>query len=311
MACFKPIQAYQSNNRKTINGKNLILFSPDWDCVPIKLPCSQCIGCRLDRSRQWAIRCMHEAKQHGENTFITLTYNDENLPVDESCSLKHWQLFMKKLRHKFPNNKIKFYQCSEYGETYGRPHYHACLFNVGFSDKEVAGHNNNIPYYSSELLASCWTNDKKESLGFSSLGEVTFESAAYVARYILKKLTGDLAEEHYTHVTRYGELVQRIPEATLMSRNPGIASDWFDDNYQDMYPNDKLIIKQGDKYIETNPPRYYDRKYEVIHPEAMEEIKLQRQIKAAKSDRNDLARLAAKEKITQQKLNQLPRNLPE
>ena len=250
---------------------------------------------------------MHEASLHEQNCFITLTYDDENLPVDESINVKDYQLFMKKLRHRFPDKKIRFFHCGEYGEKYGRPHYHAIIFGVDFSqDKIPGGQSNGIMYYNSPTLDKCWGK------GYATIGDVTFESASYVARYIMKKITGDEAEEHYQHVTRYGELVQRKPEYTTMSRKPGIAKKWIQKYQDDVYPDDVLIIRTKDgQYIPSKPPRFYDSHFEMENPDQMEIIRQERVRAGYLSDRNDTARLKAKETITRQKLKQLPRNLPE
>lgn len=106
MGCFTPLKAWQSINKKP-NGKSSISFSHSHNCpTPIELPCGQCSGCRLERSRQWAIRCMHEAQLHYENAFITLTYDEENLPLDNSLNLKHFQDFMKRLRYHYSKKKF-------------------------------------------------------------------------------------------------------------------------------------------------------------------------------------------------------------
>ena len=161
---------------------------------PEKLPCGQCVGCRLERSRQWAIRCMHEAQMHEDNCFITLTFNPESLDDRSnpwSLDVRDFQLFMKRLRKKYGAG-IRFYHCGEYGELNKRPHYHACIFGFDFPDKRLwkvtnSGHR----LYISESLDELWP------FGFCTIGNVTFESAAYVARYIMKKVNGDAAADHY------------------------------------------------------------------------------------------------------------------
>lgn len=106
MPCFSPLKAWQSHKKKS-NGKSSITFTENpTNTIPIELPCGQCSSCRLERSRQWAIRCMHEAQLHNENAFITLTYDDEHLPLDNSLNLKHFQDFMKRLRYHFSKKKF-------------------------------------------------------------------------------------------------------------------------------------------------------------------------------------------------------------
>ena len=140
MPCYYPIDGWRSKNVNPETGKRSIVFTKDQAFLdmPVKVPCGQCIGCRLERSRQWAMRCVHEAQLHEDSCFITLTYNDENLPDDASLNVKHFQNFMKEFRAAIAPKKVRFFHCGEYGEhngTYkheqsyglsslGRPHYH-------------------------------------------------------------------------------------------------------------------------------------------------------------------------------------------
>lgn len=193
MPCFKPLDAWRP--RESTGSKKLIFLYNPKTCestTPIQVPCGQCVGCRLERSRQWAIRCVHESKLHKDNCFITLTYNDANLPSDKSLHYYDFQCFMKRLRKQYPGSKIRYYMCGEYGENFGRPHFHACIFGFNFDDLKLWKVQNKQKLYRSKKLEKLW--DK----GHSSVGTVTFESAAYVARYIMKKVTGDAAKNHYT-----------------------------------------------------------------------------------------------------------------
>jgi len=266
----------------------------------LKRPCGQCTGCRLERSRQWAIRCLHEASLYENNCFITLTYNDQNLPEDRSLDVNHFQLFMKRLRKKY-GAKIRFYHCGEYGEQYGRPHYHACIFNHDFSDKQLWKTQNGVPLYTSADLNLLWP------YGFTSIGSVTYESAAYVARYILKKITGQNADDHYMWIDpASGQVHQRKPEYTTMSRRPGIARGWFDKYRTDVYPHDRVIINE----LQVKPPKYYDKLFEQHSPELMEFVKYQREEKQKLAvDNNTKDRLAVREEILLERLTRLPRTL--
>jgi len=127
MACYHPLQAYRL-------GDGQILFHDKGHGDPIELPCGQCIGCRISHSKQWAMRCVHEASLYDNNCFITLTYNPENLPPDCGLIKSDFQKFMKRLRKSYPSNKIRYYQCGEYGDKNNRPHYHALLFGFNFDD---------------------------------------------------------------------------------------------------------------------------------------------------------------------------------
>lgn len=193
MPCYSPLDAWRPDP-STGSKKLIFVYHPARCAGPtpdLQVPCGQCVGCRLERSRQWAVRCVHEASLYTDNCFVTLTYNDDFLPEDRSLHYRHFQLFMKRLRKRHGDG-VRFYMCGEYGEKQGRPHYHACLFNFRFSDMRLWQERNGVKLYRSAELERLWP------FGFCSVGEVTFESAAYVARYIMKKVTGDAAESHYT-----------------------------------------------------------------------------------------------------------------
>ena len=209
MPCYHPLDAART-------AAGIIIFHRNHSNIVevLKLPCGQCVGCRLERSRQWAIRCVHEASLYDDNCFITLTYRDADLPADMSLNLKHFQKFMKRLRKRFGSG-IRFYHCGEYGTLLGRPHYHACIFNFDFPDKKLFTIRDGINLYTSQALDELWP------YGFSTIGSVTFESAAYTARYIMKKINGDAAKDHYEYVNpSTGEISLRKPEYTTMSRLP-------------------------------------------------------------------------------------------
>ncbi|WNK14951.1 MAG: replication initiator protein [Microvirus sp.] len=291
MPCYHPISAWQLLNIKTANGKPTISFknpyaSPSPTRVGIKVPCGQCIGCRLERSRQWAIRCVHEAYGHEDNAFITLTYAPEHLPSDVSLKKNHFQKFMKRLRKAISPKKVRFFHCGEYGEQNQRPHYHACLFGYDFPDKILYTIRDECRLYRSPMLEKLWP------MGFATVGNVTFESAAYVARYITKKITGDLAETHYNG---------RTPEYTTMSRRPGIGKNWYNEFKSDVFPSDEIVLRG--KIL--TPPRYYDKQLEADDPILYEKIKLDRKDQAIQNAAdNTTARLAVKEmcKLAQFKL---------
>ncbi|AXL14704.1 replication initiator protein [Microviridae sp.] len=307
MACFHPLHGYYSRSEFTKTGKRKVIFnrSEAYEDKKITLPCGQCTGCRLERSRQWAIRCLHESQLHEKNCFITLTYSDDHLPTDGSLNHGHWVLFAKRLRKKYGKG-IRYYMCGEYGEQFARPHYHACLFNHDFEDKLQFSERDGIPLYQSEALNKLWSTPYGDPLGFASVGDVTFQSAAYVARYIMKKITGEKAEEHYTHLDQHGEIHERTPEYTQMSRRPGIGADWLKKYQADVYPSD-FVVLNGKK---CKPPKFYDRSYEVVDPDQLQKLKARRNTGARKNaPDNTPERLRVREKCLNARLNQLKRNL--
>jgi len=299
MPCFKPLTAWRSTEN-TSKGKKKIYFqkSPQ-TTTRLTLPCGQCIGCRLDRSLVWATRCVHEAALHDQNSFITLTYAPEHLPTDGSLIKWHFQDFMKRLRKSRYPQTIRYFMCAEYGEKFSRPHYHACLFGVDFPDKDPIKESEGIILYNSPALDEIW------GLGYTSIGDVTFETAAYTARYITKKITGDQAHNHYqTTCAHTGNLITLEPEYTSMSLKPGIGADWLEKYKTDVYPSD-YIIHRGKK---IKVPRYYDKIMELEGTD-IEAIKKLRKKKAAKfKDDNTPERLAVREQVKTIKFNQLSRS---
>ena len=281
------------------------------------------MGCRLERSRQWAIRCHHEASLYEKNSFVTLTYNNASLPASAEAGQpptgtlvkRHLQLFLKRLRKNYQGHTavqrddgswhypIRFYSCGEYGPMKGRPHYHLCIFNYEPSDLRFHKRDpeTGIDTYTSKILEKTWTH------GFTLTGQVTFESAAYVARYIMEKISGDQSTTHYETVdNQTGEVFQLLPEFTMMSLKPGIGKHWYDQYKSDVYNQDFVVIK-GKK---MRPPRYYDRLLEAEDPARFHSLKHTRLRNAEQhADDNTPARLQVRETIQKARLNLLPRNL--
>lgn len=268
MSCFHPLSAYRSLEVGPSGKRGIVFKSEDGlSGTDLKLPCGKCIGCLSDRARSWAIRCMHEAKSHVDNCFLTLTYDDEHLPKDNSVRLSVVQKFIKATRQKM--GKFSFFACGEYGEGLGRPHYHMILFGLDFPDKlheKGVGENR---LYSSKLLSKLWPN------GFALIGSVTFESAAYVARYVLKKKFGDAQRDHYVDLDRItGELKDLCPEFITMSRRPPIGGLWFQKYVTDVYGamHDGVYVDGR----EHPAPPFYDKQLEKVDPELYEIIKARR-----------------------------------
>lgn len=243
---------------------------------------------------------MHEASQHDHNSFITLTYSDEHLPAGGSLHKPDFQKFMKRLREQ-TQQKIRYYMCGEYGDKLGRPHYHALIFGYDFSDKTLWEIRKENKFYRSKQLEKLWR------LGYSSISEVTFSSAAYVARYVMKKINGQKAHDHYQKLDKEtGELIPVHPEYNSMSLKPGIASNWYEKFTSDVYPADNIILS-GKKY---RTPRYYDRKLKAAYPGAHEILKTRRKKQALKHLANNTPeRLKVRENIAIAKNKLNPRTL--
>lgn len=286
MSCVHPLKAYW-----TSGARDRITFDINRSLtrVPFSLPCGRCIGCRLSKAQQWGMRCLHEAKMHSVNAYVTLTYADEFLPPGGSLVLRDVQLFMKRLRKAREPSKIRFFLGGEYGEENCRPHYHALLFNCGFPDARVFSQNKRgEPLYVSDELAKLW------GLGHCTIGAVTFESAVYCAKYALKKVNGDLAQAHYEVYDEDGVIYDRKPEFAIMSRRPGIGAAYYERFGNEVRAHDSVVINGN----EVQPPRFYDSRSEQVDAATFEQHKRRRKRSAVlnRSD-NTPERLRVKEKL--------------
>jgi len=291
MPCYHPLNAMRSSSGIQFTGDTI---------GNIKIPCGRCVGCRLERSRQWSVRIMHESQLHAENSFITLTYDDAHVPSDYSLRYPDFQKFMKRLR-KHTGLPIRYYMCGEYGETFSRPHFHSCIFGFRPEDGVEFSKSGGNPIYTSEVLSKLWP------FGFSSFGELTFESAAYVARYVMKKITGDAAKSHYEVIDdATGEVIQRVPEFAHMSLKPGIGSGWYDKFHSDVFPHDEVIARG----FPCKPPRYYDKLLKRTNSVMHDEIKLQRVLdNYSKWRDNTPERLKIKETVKNAQISNLKRKI--
>lgn len=258
MACFHPIDAWQLETGEVIfveRGK--VLRS-------LRLPCGRCIGCRQVRVRSWALRCMHESQMHDVSSFITLTYDDDHWKP--GLVYRDFQRFMYRLRKRL--GPTRFFMCGEYGGQTLRPHFHALLFGQGFPDREPLSST----LYRSRTLEDLWR------FGFSSVGDVSMQSAGYVARYALKKVSGDRAAAHYERLdTRTGEIVSVVPEFGHMSLKPGIGFSWFAKYWQDVFAARDGVVVKG-RVVPS--PRYYCRLLESIDPDRVDELEFERYVKS-------------------------------
>lgn len=301
MPCFHPLKGYYARKTNPETGKRSVVFNSNEGYYDHKvaLPCGRCIGCRLERSRQWATRCVHETSLHTQNCFITLTFREacplDGTKTDPTVSLykHHFQRFIKRLRkHVFGNSKgtLRYYHCGEYGEEKGRPHHHAILFNYDFPDKKYKKTVNGNNYYTSRTLQNLWPH------GNSIIGDATFESAAYVARYVTKKINGPLAKAHYG---------ARLPEFSTMSRRPGIGKGWHDKFADEAFGNDFVIIR-GHK---CKIPKFYNKCYELTNPAEYGNVRADRVYAQRNNKNNAPERLEAGEAIQTARFGLLKRTI--
>lgn len=287
MPCYHPLKAFyrlsedgkkdiafchsKAEAKRSTLFRNGILYKD-----VIDIPCGQCIGCRLEYSRQWAVRCVLESRQWNDNFFLTLTYDDDHLPSEvhsfvnedtgevEKDFLSHplvpddLKKFMKDLRryfsYHFHHDNIRFFACGEYGDKNGRPHYHVILFNCPIPDLQSSMtmfSHSGFDFFESEILSKIWNK------GLVGVGDLTFESCAYTARYIMKK--------HKGKDRNFYQENGLVPEFTRMSRKPGIGGTFFDDNMEKIYRYDSVMISnsRGD-VITMKPPKYYDRLFDLV-----------------------------------------------
>lgn len=303
MACFHPQTVYPSLEVNP-SGKRSATWNPHqgYEDLAYVIKCGQCQGCRGSRALMWAARCHHEASLYEDNSFLTLTYSPENLPLHGTLDYQDHVRFIKRLRKylsplnphaRLYSRKIKYYACGEYGEKDLRPHFHTCLFNLAFADKELWKTQNGSPLYQSVTLTKLWGK------GLAVIGDLTFASAAYVARYILKKMTGPQSELHYQleHPIT-GDIHQAEKERALMSQGIGIS--WLEKFKGDVYPQDFFHIN-GKK---VSPPKAYDKWMEKNDPNLMARVRARRNVSAEQHEQNNTyERLRVREELLSIKQN--------
>jgi len=295
VACYHPLKAFRTPTGVVFQelGRHDIIGD-------IELPCGQCIGCRMRRASDWELRVMHEASMWPENCFVTLTYAEGNLPAYGSLDYRDFQLFMKRLRFEFAPREIRFYMCGEYGEARGRPHFHACLFNLDFADKEPVGTSKSGQvFFTSAVLSRLWGK------GIVSVQPLVRETASYCARYIMKKVLGDDAKTAYSVVDSDGEVHFRTPEFARMSLRPGVGAAWLDKFGGDVYPLDSVVAGG----VRRQVPRFYDRRARRggVDLEAIE-FEREKRARAASADNTD-DRRQVREKVHLAKVRNLKRDL--
>lgn len=291
MTCYHPLKAFnlgiKDNGKKALKvcsfDTSFYLYRgkyyTDYDLVP----CGQCAGCRIDRSRQWANRCLLEMEYHPSTYFVTLTYDEMHLPktfyADEdgvkqelgNLVKRDFQLFMKRLRKKYAaryDNKLRFFACGEYGSHTFRPHYHAIIFGLQLDDLVYYKRSGNDDiYYNSEFLQSCWRDEHGFDIGYAVVAPANWSTCAYVARYITKKLTGPEGKFYSEHNLE--------PEFSLMSRKPGIAR-WYYDDHPDLYDYNFINISTPDGGKKFPPPKYFDKLYDLDCPDESAALKERR-----------------------------------
>lgn len=233
----------------------------------IEVPCGKCMECLLNYSKQWANRMMLEAQDHEHNYFLTLTYDNDHLHFNSlgiaTLYKKDFQDFMKRLRRRFEPDIIRFFAAGEYGDHTFRPHYHAIVFGLNIPDLDHFGFSSGFPVFISDTISSIWKQ------GHVMIAPISWDTCAYTARYVVKKAN------HYSKDVYHASNVE--PEFCLMSRRPGIAKNYFDEHYKDIYETDQLIFSTPSGGKVSKPPKYFDKCLERLDEEWYNLIKCHRQ----------------------------------
>lgn len=221
-----------------------------------EVPCGQCAACRLNKAREWSIRIMNEMNYYDASCFLTLTYEDSNLPENRSLVKKDLQNFLKRFRNEF-SYPIRYYASGEYGEETHRPHYHLIVFGVS-CDNPVFKNRKFSRSKKGKVGYECHLDSWPQGLAY--VGDVTYDSACYVAKYTMKKVKGKKAYEAY-------EAKGIQPEFSLMSLKPGIGARYLRDNHNRLKMRKYVIGKNGCK---VGLPRYYrDKLFSPIEKDLM------------------------------------------
>lgn len=326
MSCYHPITCYdvapkgEKKKELVFSASKALEHGP---LRPVTVPCRQCLGCRLDYSRQWANRCMLELPYHKSSYFLTITYDDEHLPRSYACDpdtgeiispaaplvKRDFQLFMKRLRFN-TGQKLRFMAAGEYGETTFRPHFHAIVFGLELNDLTPYKHSAlGYQYWNSPTLDKCWTDENGKLKGYIVAGDVSWDTCAYVARYIMKKQMGPHARQAYA-------ALGLTPEFSLMSRRPGIAKQYYLD-HPEIWDYVKINISTPQGGRSFAHPAYLRKLYEIDEPDKALELSEKRRLYAIRNNNHkkrltDLELcniLRVEEEVKERRIKSLIRNI--
>lgn len=248
------------------------------------------------------MRCVHEASLHLENSFITLTYDDDHLPALGSLVKRDLQLFIKRLRKMIAPKRVRHYAVGEYGEINHRPHYHLLLFGYRPAFGSVVPSPGDFPLYRSSELESLWPQ------GLSSVGEVSFASAQYLARYVMQYSDNVKRKKKFTCDPETGELREIQREYSTMSKHPGLGAGWYDKFGDEVVRHDSVVLDG----TELLPPKYYDdrlRKRDAVRWEVMKLTRERKRLREGKTFSEQKRDRMAREVLLRSQLVELERNL--
>lgn len=260
------------------------------------IPCGKCLGCYLEKARDKAVQLsleqMNPEYEKDECWFITLTYEDEYLPIHSYCDtttgeilsgasteLKDLQNWIKKIRDNHPNKNIRYMAAREYGTNTLRPHYHIIIFGLPL-DRELfvkIGNNANgdalwtTPQLDNEISKDCWSvrrplgdrTAKMYRAGNVIIGEVTFQSISYVARYTMKKANKDYKNDWWYNAQ--GLDIEGI------SQSQDLGKWYYDQHKHEIYEID-LVPVLGKNGNLSRPPKSFDRLYKKEFPKEFAKV---------------------------------------
>lgn len=198
------------------------------------VPCGKCLACRIAKRREWQLRMLHELACHDDAVFVTMTYDDNHLPENSSLSVSDLQKFFKRLRKELKKfgRSIRYYACGEYGDRFGRPHYHAIIYGLSLRPEDKM------------VVRAKWP------MGLVHFGTAEPNSIGYVAQYIDKKFTGDMAKQEYDDKGR---------QPVFKVCSLGIGKDFMFNHATQLIEMGKCTVKG--KYVSL--PRYYVNKLDM------------------------------------------------
>lgn len=281
MPCFRPVEAF-------VGPGGAIVFSRKAgfeDLSPVQLPCGKCVGCRSKRKRDWAIRITQEASMHDRNCVVTLTYSDECLPEDGNLCHRDFQLFARSMRK--AGIRFSYFMCGEYGGRFGRPHYHAILFGIDFSEDRYFWEYSSAKtkQYRSPTLEKFWKH------GNSTIGDFNDASAFYVVGYLLKANQPDDYFADPEDPVDSTAVQSRVPEYARMSTRPAIGRRYFEKWRSEIFPRDAVVF-QGCEY---QPPRYYVKRLSELEKASVKKRRLDAMVERRADSTPD--RLAVREAV--------------
>lgn len=235
-------------------------------------PCGNCPVCRMKYRKQMAVRIYMEKciEKPFKSYFITLTYNEQNLPTiaGRPCFDKyHISRFLDSVRHRLRlfGLTLRYFGTCEYGEEGFRPHYHFIMFlyRSGDTFSENVQVFRDRHFFNKEIVGRYW------QYGFTYDGTVTGESIMYCTAYALKD---DEALERDWRGFEQGRPFR------VFSLRPGLGLTnkclewWHDYVFNDGQPRTSISIK-GARSISTGIPVGVKRHLKERHPFSYEYIK--------------------------------------